>query len=73
MFHLENTLQQRKEGRKRQSWDLHDISVLGKYPQETQVKDRKDHKFNSHKIYSRQSNVKINSAKIQVSKHSLHT
>ena len=25
MFHLENKKQQRKEGRKRWNWDLHDI------------------------------------------------
>ena len=42
MFHLENRQQQRKEERKRQNGSLHDISVLGTYPQETQVKDHND-------------------------------
>ena len=41
MFHLENTKQQRKEGRKRRNGGLHDITGLGRYPQETQEKDRK--------------------------------
>ena len=38
IFHLENW-QQRKEGRKQRSLGLHDTSVLGIHPQETQVKD----------------------------------
>ena len=46
MLHLENEQKQRKEGRKRRIWCLHDISVLGRYPQGTRVKDLKDHKEN---------------------------
>ena len=33
-----------KERRKQQNWGLHNISVLGRYPQETQVKDCTDRK-----------------------------
>ena len=46
MLHLDNEQKQRKEGRKRRIWGLHDISVLGRYPQGTRVKDLKDHKEN---------------------------
>ena len=42
MFHLENREQPKKEGIKRRKLGLHDVSVLGRYPQETQVKERKD-------------------------------
>ena len=44
MFHLENRQQQRKEGRKPWNHGLNNISVLGRYPQETQVKDHKGDK-----------------------------
>ena len=50
MLHLENKYQQRKEGRKqRKWWDLHDISELGRCPQDTQVKDHKDCKKQTKK------------------------
>ena len=44
ILHLENRKQQKKRRKKMTELRLHYISVLGRYPQETQVKYLKDRK-----------------------------